>query len=104
MIRTSRSLQSSCRLQHPAPARRLTPNSRTTRRDPRVRARTIGAAEARGAGNDLRVPAPAPTPTAATATTAPAAHTEPPPAMDEFAIRNSATTAEAMHGADPAPA
>jgi len=47
-------------------------------------------------------PAPAPTPTAAT--TAPAAHTEPPPAMDEFAIRNSATTAEAMHGADPAPA
>lgn len=67
-------------------------------------------ATAAAAGNK-----PAPAPAAATSpvtsaapespppTTAPAAHTVPPPALDEFAIRDLATTPEAMHAADPAP-
>ncbi len=47
-------------------------------------------------------------PTTAAATPAGSAmitplHTEPPPALDEFALRDAATTPEAMHANDPAP-
>jgi sec-independent protein translocase protein TatB len=45
-------------------------------------------------------PAPAPTP----APEATSAHTAPPPALDEFAAHDAATTPAAMHAADPPPA
>ena len=70
--------------------------------DLRVNLDTTGAAAANK---------PAPAPAAATSAapeapppaTTPAAHTVPPPALDEFAMRDLATTPEAMHAADPAP-
>ena len=70
--------------------------------DLRVNLDTTGAA----VGNKA-APAPASATGAAAESpppvTTPTAHTVPPPALDEFAIRDQATTPEAMHAADPAP-
>lgn len=45
----------------------------------------------------------APPPAASAPTPAPV-HTVPPPPLDEFALRDAATTPAAMHATDPAPA
>jgi len=70
--------------------------------DLRVNLDTTGAA----VGNKA-APAPASATGAAAESpppvTTPTAHTVPPPALDEFAMRDLATTPAAMHAADPAP-
>jgi sec-independent protein translocase protein TatB len=64
--------------------------------DLRVNLDTTGAAAGNQAATSAAPESPPPVAT-------PAVHTVPPPALDEFAIRDQATTPEAMHAADPAP-
>jgi sec-independent protein translocase protein TatB len=65
---------------------------------------TTGTAQ-RASPSATPVPASAPPPASAAAAPASApAHTVPPPPLDEFALRDAATTPAAMHANDPAPA
>ena len=58
-----------------------------------------------GAGSAAPAPAtPANTSASSMATTVTPLHTEAPPTLDEFALRDAATTPTAMHANDPAPA